>query len=97
MHSFGTTISRSPEPKVSLKVTEMMLTFALVRKIAAMIAADRETTRRLSRFTCGDCERSERCGLPPDDGCVIKAIHIARDGDQRLRRPRAAHPAGWPI
>ena len=74
-----------------------MPTFALVRKIAAMIAADRETTRRLSRFTCGDCEQSERCGLPPDDGCVIRAMHIARDGDQRARRPRAAYAAVWPI
>lgn len=74
-----------------------MPTFALVRKIAAMIAADRETTRRLSRFTCGDCEHSERCGLPPDDGCVIKAMQMARDGDQRARRPRAAYAAVWPI
>ena len=74
-----------------------MPTFALVRKIAAMIAADRETTRRLSRFTCGDCEQSERCGLPPDDGCVIKAMQMARDADQRARRPRAAYAAVWPI
>lgn len=74
-----------------------MPTFALVRRIAAMIAADRETSRRLSRFTCGDCEQSERCGLPPDDGCVTKAMHIARDGDQRARRPRAAYAAVWPI
>jgi hypothetical protein len=50
----------------------MMPTFAVVRRIAAMVAADRKTSRRLSRFTCGDCEQSERCGLPPDDGCVIK-------------------------
>jgi hypothetical protein len=74
-----------------------MPTLALVRRIAAMIAIGRETSRRLSRFTCGDCEQSERCGLPPDDGCVIKAMHIARDGDQRARRPRAAYAAVWPI
>ena len=74
-----------------------MPTFALVRRIAVMIAADRETSRRLSRFTCGDCEQSERFGLPPDDGCVIKAMRIARDGDQRARRPSAAYAAVWPI
>jgi hypothetical protein len=74
-----------------------MPTFAFVQKIAAMIAADRETTRRLSRFTCGDCEQSERCGLPPDDECLIKAMQMARDGDQRARRPRAAYAAVWPI
>ena len=74
-----------------------MPTFAVVRRIAAMIAAERETSRRLSRFTCGDCEQSERCGLPPDDGCVIKAMQIARDGDQRAQRPSAAYVAVWPI
>jgi hypothetical protein len=75
----------------------MMPTFAVVRRIAAMIAADRKTSRRLSRFTCGDCEQSERCGLPPDDGCVIKAMQIARDGDQRAWRSSAAYAAVWPI
>jgi hypothetical protein len=74
-----------------------MPTFALVRKIAAMIATGRETRLRLSRFTCGDCEQSERCGLPPNEGCVIEAMQIARDGEQRAGPPTAAYAAVWPI
>lgn len=37
--------------------------------------------RQLSDFNCGDCEQSERCGLPPDDKCVARAMHLARDGE----------------
>ena len=70
---------------------------ALVEKIAAKIAANIATSRRLSRFTCGDCERNERCGLPPDNNCVVRAMQIARDGDNHARRPMVAHPGVWPI
>ena len=41
--------------------------------------------RRQSDFTCGDCERSDRCGLPPSDTCIARAEQIAR-GDWKLRR-----------
>jgi len=34
--------------------------------------------RRRPEFTCGDCERSDRCGLPPSDRCIVKAAQIAR-------------------
>jgi hypothetical protein len=40
-------------------------------------------------FECSDCERRDRCGLPPDKNCVIKAAQIAREGE-RPRRKRAA-------
>jgi hypothetical protein len=43
------------------------------------------TQRRLSNFTCGDCERWQRCGLPPDANCVPRAAQIAR-GDWKARR-----------
>jgi len=33
---------------------------------------------RRPEFTCGDCERSDRCGLPPSDRCIVKAAQIAR-------------------
>jgi hypothetical protein len=68
----------------------------LIRKISEKIAENIATSRRLSRFTCGDCERNERCGLPPDDKCVVKAMQIARDGDDRARPPTDIHPAMWP-
>ncbi len=46
------------------------------------------TQRRLSAFTCGDCERWERCGLPPDEKCAYRVEQVAR-GDY-LERRRAA-------
>ncbi len=27
-------------------------------------------------FTCGNCERRERCGQPPSDGCVARAAQV---------------------
>ena len=36
-------------------------------------------------FTCSDCDRWERCGLPPDEPCVVKAAQLER-GDWKLRR-----------
>ena len=36
-------------------------------------------------FTCGDCERSKRCGLPPSDRCIVRAAQIAR-GDWIKKR-----------
>jgi hypothetical protein len=42
-----------------------------------------------AEFECSDCERRERCGLPPDKNCVVKAAQIAGEGG-RPRRKRAA-------
>jgi hypothetical protein len=66
---------------------------AFFRAIADRLAA----MQRTSRFHCGDCERNEKCGLPPDDQCVTRAMQITRDGDYRARPP-ADHfrPAVWP-
>ena len=54
--------------------------------------------RPLSRFSCGDCDRNEQCGLPPHDDCVFRLMQIARDGD-RPSRPYDydyLYPAVWP-
>jgi hypothetical protein len=48
------------------------------RKMAAL--------RRRPDFTCGDCERSDRCGLPPSDRCIARAAQIARGDWDRKRR-----------
>jgi hypothetical protein len=39
-----------------------------------------------AEFQCGDCERRDRCGLPPDTDCPVKAAQIARDGGRPRRR-----------
>jgi hypothetical protein len=50
--------------------------------------------KRLSgpEFTCGDCERSNRCGRPPNVECVAKLEQIERDpvGYRRRRKSRTA-------
>jgi len=48
------------------------------------------------RFTCGDCERNQQCGLPPHDDCIHRIMQIARDGDNLSRRPNYLYPAIWP-
>jgi hypothetical protein len=49
--------------------------------------------RRRSGFTCGDCERSDRCGLPPSDRCIVRAEQIVR-GDWKIKR-RAKALSEW--
>jgi len=52
--------------------------------------------RKPAQFNCGDCERNEQCGLPPHDDCTDRLLQIARDGENRARRPDYLHPAIWP-
>ena len=56
-----------------------------VRSFFADIARALAPRRRQPDFTCGDCERSDRCGQPPSDTCVVAAAQIER-GDWKLRR-----------
>lgn len=44
---------------------------------------------RESEFTCGDCERWERCGLAPSEDCIVKAAQIERGYWKSKRRLRA--------
>lgn len=44
---------------------------------------------RKPEFTCSDCERWERCGLPPNVPCVVRAAQLER-GDWKLRRQARA-------
>ena len=41
--------------------------------------------RRMSDFNCGDCERSNRCGRPPNESCIHRLEQIER-GDWKARR-----------
>jgi hypothetical protein len=47
--------------------------------------------RRVPTFVCGDCERWERCGLPPHDDCIVRAAQIER-GWTPLKRCRLLPP-----
>jgi hypothetical protein len=65
--------------------------------IAAKIRMCAATSNRLSRFTCGDCERNQKCGLAPHDDCLVKIMQIARDGDERVPPPTMVSYRGvWP-
>ncbi|MEI9803350.1 MAG: hypothetical protein WDN48_01395 [Pseudolabrys sp.] len=64
---------------------------AVIDRFMARFAA----SRRASKFTCGDCDRSERCGLPPHADCAAKAAQLAQeDGDHK--RGYAYYKAVWP-
>jgi hypothetical protein len=45
--------------------------------------------RQRPDFTCGDCERADRCGLPPSDRCIVRAAQIARGDWNKKRRANA--------
>ena len=55
-----------------------MRTFDIFRGIFPKRMALMSQRQRRSDFTCGDCERWERCGLPPHDDCIHRAAQIAR-------------------
>jgi hypothetical protein len=56
-----------------------------IQVVFASFARTVAALRRRPDFTCGDCERSDRCGLPPSDSCIVKAAQVAR-GDWKTRR-----------
>jgi hypothetical protein len=51
--------------------------------------------RQLSRFQCGDCELTERCGRPPSDDCIERVRQIERDGDQSRSRSLRSYQASY--
>jgi hypothetical protein len=60
----------------------------LLTKIAKFVPQ-----RSDSDFTCADCERSNRCALPPSKSCIFRAEQIA-GGDWKVRsRPKIV--IGW--
>jgi hypothetical protein len=58
-------------------------------KLLSRVASYFAPRRRQSEFTCGDCERSDSCGQPPSDACVVAAAQMER-GDWKLRRQARA-------
>jgi hypothetical protein len=47
------------------------------------------------QFECGQCERWQRCGLPPNKDCITKAMQIARDAESSIPRAKPPHWWGW--
>jgi hypothetical protein len=66
----------------------MPLTSA-IRSIFGRISDHIAARRRLSGFTCGDCDRLNRCNLTPDDHCIARQEQIARGDWKAKRRARA--------
>ena len=51
--------------------------------------------RRPRTFTCGDCERWQRCGLPPDTSCAARAEQLARNGGRPPSRTALSELTSW--
>jgi len=60
-----------------------------IRDIFSQVVDRIAVRRRLAGFTCGDCERVQRCNLNPDDGCIARQEQIARGDWISRRRARA--------
>jgi hypothetical protein len=68
----------------------------VVRRTLHKIASALGTLYRPIEFTCGDCERWARCGMPSSDDCIFKAERIARGDLQTKRLAKALSLAmGW--
>jgi hypothetical protein len=60
----------------------------VVQGTLAKLAGPILRPRRGRGFVCGECERWERCGLPPNDRCIVMIAQIARNGGRLAERPR---------
>ena len=62
-------------------------------RLYVRIARRFATERRLAQFTCNDCPRWQRCGLPPSAACTHRAAQL--DGDEWRERRRAPLLGSW--
>jgi len=56
-----------------------------LKAVASAIAGRMVALRSRPDFYCGQCERWERCGLPPSEDCIHRAMQIERDGGRSRR------------
>jgi hypothetical protein len=54
-----------------------MRTLNIVRRIFTT-CIDAIRAPRKPDFSCGECERWQRCGLPPHEDCIVRAAQLAR-------------------
>jgi hypothetical protein len=59
---------------------------SLARAVAARFAALIAWSHRERDFACGECERWQRCGLPPNQRCIVMMAQIERDGGRSRKR-----------
>jgi hypothetical protein len=79
-----------------VRETATMHRLAGIRAMWGKISDRFAASRRASGFTCGECERNQRCGLPPHDDCPVRLAQIARDGAHSRRPMIAYYKALWP-
>ncbi len=68
-----------------------MHTLEAIRGTIAKLASFTPRRRRQPDFFCGECERWQRCGLPPSKQCVVMAAQIARNGGRSTKRAPVVH------
>ena len=51
-----------------------------------MVLARVASPPRRPAFSCGECERWERCGRPPSADCIVMLAQIERDGGRSRMR-----------
>jgi len=50
----------------------------ILRRIFTTCTNPARRPRRKPDFSCGECERWQRCGLPPHEDCIVRAAQLAR-------------------
>lgn len=69
-----------------------MHALTILRRAASAVVGPIAQRMQGPEFSCGECERSDRCGRPPDADCIVRAMQIAADptGYRRRMKARAA-------
>ncbi len=75
----------------ALEAMRRLTTNSRLRANLSLLAA----RRRRTDFICGDCDRWQRCGLPPDSDCFARAEQLARNGGRVPRRTALRDWAAW--
>jgi hypothetical protein len=57
----------------------------LLQGVLTWLMVSMRRNQRKPTFVCGNCERWQRCGMPPSDRCITMLAQIAR-GDGRVKR-----------
>jgi len=56
-----------------------------LKAVAGAIAGRMAASRRRPDFYCGQCERWVRCGLPPSEDCIHRAMQMESDAGRSRR------------
>jgi hypothetical protein len=56
-----------------------------LRRFRRYVVSLGRALQRQSDFDCEDCERSDRCGRPPSETCIVRVAQIAR-GDWKRKK-----------